>query len=483
MPSGADQFDDLLRRAQARVGTTVDGKWKLDALIGVGGMAAVYAGTHRNGKRGAVKILHAEEALDPTVKTRFLREGFVANKVGHSGIASVLDDDEAPDGTVYLVMELLEGESIETRCPPGKTMATGDVLAIVNQVLDVLAAAHDNGIIHRDLKPSNLFLLPDGTIKVLDFGIARLREITQAESHRKPSTTLSMLGTPGFMPPEQARGRWDEVDERSDIWAVGATMFVLCTGKPMHSDDVPLNEQLLAAMTEPCPPTAKVAPHVPEIVAAIIDRALAFKPADRWPNAQSMQAAVRDAYRALTGRALSFTGGRTTGMRISMADIDPTLASAPTLSADPTPNENVMRASSSRAALVVDGKASQQPTNGKWIALAMLGAAACIVVFLIALGMRSHAAANAPPLALSSPTPATSAPPPAPTLIEAPAVPPSAPVSPAASVSAAPSASSIGSSGKMGGSAIDKPRSGHGKSSGSPRGAPSNDVDIFNRRR
>ena len=472
MPSGADQFDDLLRRAQTRVGSTVDGKWKLDALIGVGGMAAVYAGTHRNGKRGAVKILHPEEALDPTVKTRFLREGFVANKVGHSGIASVLDDDEAPDGTVYLVMELLEGESIETRCPPGKTMATGDVLAIVNQVLDVLSAAHENGIIHRDLKPSNLFLLPDGTIKVLDFGIARLREITQAESHRKPSTTLSMLGTPGFMPPEQARGRWDEVDERSDIWAVGATMFVLCTGKPMHADDVPLNEQLLAAMTEPCPPTAKIAPDIPESVAAIIDRALAFKPADRWPNAMAMQAAVRDAYRALTGRALSFTGGRTAGMRISLTDIDPTLASAPTLSADPTPNENLMRASSSRAALVVDGGKLSPPPTPKWIGIALLGAGACIVIYLFAFARSSSSSIPAPQTIA---TPSATSPPPAPTpatLMEAPT--PSA----AASVSAAPSASSV-----LATVSTAKPTPTHRKSGAAPSPAPSNNVDIFNRRR
>src|ERR1019366_6406300 len=113
MPSGAEHFDDLVRRAQARLGTTVDDKWKLDALLGVGGMAAVYSGTHRNGKKGAVKILHQKEALDPSVKARFLREGYVANRVGHSGIASVLDDDEAADGTVYLVMELLDGDTIE----------------------------------------------------------------------------------------------------------------------------------------------------------------------------------------------------------------------------------------------------------------------------------------------------------------------------------------------------------------------------------
>ncbi|MGH7329265.1 MAG: serine/threonine protein kinase, partial [Polyangiaceae bacterium] len=389
MPSGADHFDDLVRRAEERIGSTVDGEWKLDALLGVGGMAAVYAGTHRDGKRGAVKILHAEEALDPSVKARFLHEGFVANKVGHSGIATVLEDNEAPDGTVYLVMDLLEGESLETRCPPGKTLATGDVLAMVNQILDVLAAAHEKGIVHRDLKPSNLFLLPDGSLKVLDFGIARLHELTQAESQRAPQSTHSTLGTPGFMPPEQARGRWDEVDERSDLWSVGATMFVLLTGKSLHPDDIPLDDQLQAAMTQPCPHVGSVAPTVPQSVAKIIDRALAFKPEDRWPDAQSMQAAVRDAYLALTGRPLSFTGGRV-AVRASLPDI-PDLASIPTLSAFPVPREEVVRASSSRVAVVVESKASPA-ANGKWIGIAMLGAVACVVAFLAVVSSRSSSA-------------------------------------------------------------------------------------------
>ena len=477
MPSGAEHFEELTRRAQARVGSTIDHKWKLDALLGIGGMAAVYAGTHRNGKRGAVKVLHAGEALDPSVKARFLREGFVANKVGHSGIASVLDDDEAPDGTVYLVMELLEGESLETRCPPGKTMATGDVLAIVNQLLDVLAAAHENGIVHRDLKPAHLFLLPDGTVKVLDFGIARLRELAQGEGHRMPSTTLSMLGTPGFMPPEQARGRWEEVDERSDLWSVGATMFVLLTGKSMHADDVPLNEQLLAAMTQPCPPTASVAPNVPASVAAIIDCALAFKQDDRWPDAQSMQAAVREAYRTLTGRPLSFAGGRV-AVRVSLTEIDPDLVSAPTLSANPTPSENLVRSSSSRAAVVVDEKESPA-AKGSWVGIAMLGGAACIVVALALFASRSTPSAAASPLPSSLPSASAAS-----SLIEAQTATASASATTSAvpAVSAATSAAPSGarplaspSSVKKGGSAIGKVS--HG------RPAPSNDVDIFNRRR
>src|SRR5260221_9227070 len=107
--------DDLLERAKARVGMVLDGKWHLDSVLGIGGMATVYAATHRNQKRVAIKMLHPEVSIDKQVTTRFTREGYVANTVGHPGAVSVLDDDVAEDGAVFLVMELLEGETLDTR--------------------------------------------------------------------------------------------------------------------------------------------------------------------------------------------------------------------------------------------------------------------------------------------------------------------------------------------------------------------------------
>src|SRR5262249_54182358 len=146
--------DSLLTRARARIGKVLRDKWRLERLLGVGGMACVYAATHRNGKRGAVKILHAELALDAETRTRFLREGYVANKVDHPGAVSVLDDDTTDDGAVFLVMELLEGQAVDARAAsrPGSRLETAEVIAIAEQLLDVLAAAHDKGIVHRDLK-------------------------------------------------------------------------------------------------------------------------------------------------------------------------------------------------------------------------------------------------------------------------------------------------------------------------------------------
>ncbi|MEB2324780.1 MAG: serine/threonine-protein kinase, partial [Sorangiineae bacterium] len=295
-----EHVDPTQLRARHRVGTTLRDKWRLDALLGVGGMAAVYAGTHRNGSRGALKLLHAELSVDPHVRARFLKEGYAANKVEHPGVVRVLDDDVTEDGSLFMVMELLDGESLEARRERlGGRLTSEEVLSIADQLLDVLAAAHDRGIIHRDIKPENVFLTRDGTIKVLDFGIARLRELsTPSQATRSGST----MGTPAFMSPEHARGLWDEVDARSDLWSVGASLFELLTGKLVH-DGRTTNEQLLSAMTQPARPLASVLPGAHPALAALVDTALAFDKDRRFTDARAMQHAVRRAYHELENGA------------------------------------------------------------------------------------------------------------------------------------------------------------------------------------
>src|ERR1041384_3508743 len=162
--------DPIVAHCRQRVGQLISGKWRLDALIGVGGMAAVYMATHRNGSIGAIKLLHEEVAAIAEVRERFLREAYIANKVGHPGTVKVLDDDTDETGTPYLVMELLQGESVEAKAErAGGRLSIKETLDIVDQTLAVLEAAHKQAIIHRDLKPENLFFTRGGQLKVLDF--------------------------------------------------------------------------------------------------------------------------------------------------------------------------------------------------------------------------------------------------------------------------------------------------------------------------
>src|SRR5262249_35673260 len=150
---------------------------------------------------------------------------------------------------------------------------------IADQILDVLAAAHNKGIVHRDLKPENLFLTKTGELKILDFGIARLREVKSEPPPRRgdangPSTRTragALLGTPAFMAPEQARGRWEDVDPRTDIWALGATLFTLITGRYVHHAGT-LQEQLIVAATEPAPSIGALASGLPQHVVELVDR-------------------------------------------------------------------------------------------------------------------------------------------------------------------------------------------------------------------
>ena len=278
------------RQTQGRVGTAVNGKWQIDARIGSGGMATVYAATHRNGHRAALKMLHPNLSRDPSTRARFLREGYVANAVGHPGVVAVLDDGVAEDGSAFLVLELLEGETIDARrLRLGGTMPIEEALDLADQALDALAAAHAKGIVHRDVKPENVFLTNEGTIKLLDFGLARMKSF-QAEVTKTGVT----IGTPEFMPPEQAMGRRDEVDARSDVWALGATLYKAITGHYVHEAQT-VHEQLIASATRRSRPIRQLATELSPATAQVIDRSLELEMGDRWQSAKEMQAALRTA--------------------------------------------------------------------------------------------------------------------------------------------------------------------------------------------
>jgi eukaryotic-like serine/threonine-protein kinase len=289
----ADEDDPIARRAKARLGTWVNGKYRLDRILGIGGMATVFAATHRNQAELAVKMLHPELATREDVRKRFLREGYVANSVKHPGAVLVVDDDTSDDDGAFLVMEMLHGMAVEqlweTR---GPRLPLAVVAWIGHELLDVLAAAHGKSIVHRDIKPANLFVTKDGSLKVLDFGIAQLKNMALSKGMATQNGML--LGTPAFMAPEQAMAKTDEIDPKTDLWSVGATMYTLLTGRLVHDADNAA-QLLIVAATQHARPVSLVAPDVPPPIAAIIDRALAFDKAARWPNAQQMRDALQQA--------------------------------------------------------------------------------------------------------------------------------------------------------------------------------------------
>jgi serine/threonine protein kinase len=285
-PNPAPKEDQV---AAQRVGSVIKGKWHVDSLLGVGGMASVYAATHRNGQRAALKILHADFAREKGVVERFFREAYVSNKIGHPACVKVLDDDYTEAGEPLLVMELLEGETLRDLWKRhGRRVPPVQVLEIADVICDCLVACHAIGVIHRDLKPANIFITNLGETKVLDFGVAQFRS---AGGER--TTTGTALGTPAYMSPEQAMGLVDQLDGRADIFSVGAMIHALVTGQRINQGRSEA-EALIVAATQPVPSVARLAPDLPIELIHLIDKALAFDRRNRFADAREIQAAIRE---------------------------------------------------------------------------------------------------------------------------------------------------------------------------------------------
>jgi serine/threonine-protein kinase len=278
------------------VGTLLREKYRLEQVLAVGGMATVYRAIHRTGNRVAVKVLRPELSVDDDHRDRFIREAYVANSLDHPGAVRVLDDDIAEDGCPFLVMELLTGETLEARHRRCGRLPAREVLTIAHALCDVLARAHERGVIHRDIKPENIFLTAAGELKVLDFGIARVSQVGRDSG----TQTGHLMGTPAYMPPEQALGRHPEIDGRTDLWAVGATMFTLLSGRVVHVAKTSA-EAMIRSATLPAPPLAELVPELPAALTAVVDHALAFEQADRFPDARAMQSAIAAAHLEIFG--------------------------------------------------------------------------------------------------------------------------------------------------------------------------------------
>jgi len=278
----------MTKRLEDLVGQVLDDRYRIDALLGQGGMGAVFRGKHVNLQREvAIKVLHPEIGNDGQIAKRFEREAHSASRLDHPHCVRVTDFGATPEGMKYLVMELLQGSELTKRL--GQPWPWLEAATIVEQVLEALAHAHQNGIVHRDLKPENVFLTRDFAgreiAKIVDFGIAKLLD---GDGSKEALTRAGMVfGTPRYMSPEQAAG--GKVDERTDLYALGIIFFELLAGKaPFESDEVPL--LLRMQIMAPPPPLPD---SVPPPVAAFVAKLLEKSRHDRFESAQLALAELR----------------------------------------------------------------------------------------------------------------------------------------------------------------------------------------------
>jgi hypothetical protein len=267
------------------------GSYAIERELGRGGMGAVYVGVHEViGKRAAVKVLVGAAATDEDLVQRFVNEARAASAIRHPGIVEVYDYGVDEDGRAYLVMELLEGESLAARMKAHGQLAIPAAVAIARRVALALGAAHEAGIIHRDLKPDNVFL--DGErVVLLDFGIAKLMGAGPGVSGAR-TVTGALLGTPQYMSPEQCEGA-REVDHRSDLYSLGCTLYQMLTGRlPFEANGV--GGWIGAHLHVAPPPLDVYCPAASPELAAIVARLLAKAPDDRFRSGEDLAAALSD---------------------------------------------------------------------------------------------------------------------------------------------------------------------------------------------
>jgi hypothetical protein len=276
------------------VGRTVNGKFRVDALLGQGGMGRVYKATHLTLERTVVlKVLHQGFSGDPSVAERFHREAKAASRLNHPNSIAVLDFGQTEDGTLFMAMEYLGGRNLARVIAEDHPIPESRVIRIGAQILSALAEAHAHGIIHRDLKPENVMVEPRREeadfVKVLDFGIAKISD----PGPNEPKLTQQGLvcGTPEYMSPEQSSGR--ELDPRSDLYSAGVILYQMLTGDLPFQSDTPLGYLTAHLNQTPLPPSQKRSDLTfSPALEALVMRALAKKREERPATAEEMRAAL-----------------------------------------------------------------------------------------------------------------------------------------------------------------------------------------------
>jgi len=267
-----------------KAGDVIADRYEIEELLGVGGMSSVYrARDELLERRVALKVLHPQHSSDPEYVARFRREAQAVARLSHPNIVTVIDRGEF-EGSQYIVLEHVDGATLKQLVEEEGRLPVTRALALTHQVARGLAFAHEHGIVHRDVKPQNVLVDEDGRARVTDFGIAR-----SLDRNDGLTKTGTLLGTSDYIAPEQAGGRF--ADERSDQYSLGALLYELLAGRPPY----PGESFVTVAMrhvNDPVPSVRDVRPDVPERVDAVVRRAMAKRPQDRYPSTEAMIAAL-----------------------------------------------------------------------------------------------------------------------------------------------------------------------------------------------
>ena len=400
--------------------------YQVRSILGEGGMGAVYLAEHPfMGRKAAIKVLRQELAEDRHLVERFMNEARAANAIHHPNIIDIIDVGLLPSGIPYLMMEFLEGESLAKRIDRDRRLPVADAVDVATQTASALQAAHGKGIVHRDLKPDKLFLVPDdgrpfgARVKVLDFGIAKLRGELSGSGAK--TQTGSVMGTPPYMSPEQCRGITEEIDHRTDVYALGIILYEMLAGAPPFMSPGWGEVVLMHVTKQPPPPRAKN-PEIPAELEAVILKALAKPSGERWQSMDELDAALR---KSIGAPPRGFVSGFKTGGGASPEG-------APTSATVRTPT--TLGSSSGEVASGDGGGDEAAPRAPLWRRPPVLAggvAIAAVVLALTFVGRRGPApAASGAAAAATVAPPAAAAPPPVappPVAAPAPAVPPVSP--------------------------------------------------------
>jgi serine/threonine protein kinase len=275
-------------------GSVMGERYRVEARIGAGGMAEVFRGIDPVLNRTvAIKVLLPQFARDAGFVARFRREAQAAARLSHPNIVGVFDTGSDGD-TQYIVMEFIEGRTLAEFLATGRRLTTDQAIEIGQKIASALGVAHAQGIVHRDIKPANVMVTRDGTVKVMDFGIARMQSLETAPQ------TSSVLGTPTYLSPEQAQGQ--AVDARSDLYSLGIVLYELLAGRPPFTGDSPVAIAYKQVNETPVPPSA-LNGEVPPALDAVVMKALSKNPANRYQTAAELSADLERAKRGQTVEA------------------------------------------------------------------------------------------------------------------------------------------------------------------------------------